>query len=69
MGTQLGQTLRRNNGRPGIWTYIIVGVLRLRRIFDENNESFLVRRVENSYWQYFLGELYFQHKAHFDRTE
>jgi IS5 family transposase len=44
-------------------------MLILKRMFNECDESVLDRWVENPYWQYFCGEVYFQHKLPFDRTE
>jgi IS5 family transposase len=44
-------------------------MLILKRMFNESDESVLDRWVENPYWQYFCGEVYFQHKLPFDRTE
>jgi IS5 family transposase len=58
-----------DNGRPGIPIRKIAGVILLRRMFDESDESVLDRWVENPYWQYFCGEVYFQHEPPFDRTE
>lgn len=58
-----------DNGRPGIPIRKIAGILLLRRMFNESDESVLDRWVENPYWQYFCGEVYFQHNSPFDRTE
>lgn len=58
-----------DNGRPCIPIRTIAGIVLLRRIFDESDESILDRWVENPYWQYFCGEVYFQHELPFDRTE
>lgn len=58
-----------DNGRPGIPIRTIAGIILLRRMFDESDESMLERWVENPYWQYFCGEVYFQHEPPFDRTE
>jgi IS5 family transposase len=58
-----------DNGRPGIPIRLIAGVIMLKRIFNESDESVLERWVENPYWQYFCGSLYFQHRPPFDRTE
>ena len=58
-----------NNGRPCIPIRTIAGIVLLRRVFDESDESILDRWVENPYWQYFCGEVYFQHEPPFDRTE
>lgn len=38
-------------------------------MFNESEGSVLDRWVENSYWQFLRGEIYFQHEASFDRTE
>jgi transposase, IS5 family len=65
----LGTYYCSDNGRIGIPIRTIVGVILLRRMFDESDESVLDRWVENPYWQYFCGELYFQHEQPFDRTE
>jgi IS5 family transposase len=31
-------------------------------MYDESDESVVMKWVENPYWQYFCGELYFQHE-------
>ena len=58
-----------DNGRPGIPIRIVAGILILKRMFNESDESILDRWVENPYWQYFCGEVYFQYELPFDRTE
>jgi len=58
-----------DNGRPGIPIRLIVGIIMLRRMFNQSDESVLDRWVENPYWQYFCGETYFRHDYPFDRTE
>lgn len=58
-----------DNGRPGFPIRMVAGMLLLKRMFDESDESVLERWVENPYWQYFTGEINFQHEAPFDRTE
>lgn len=58
-----------DNGRPGVPIRTIAGIILLRRMFNESDESVLERWVENPYWQYFCGEVYFQHEPPFDRTE
>jgi len=65
----LSQYYCAENGRLGIPIRLIAGVLMLKRMFDESDESVLDRWVENPYWQYFCGETYFQHELPFDRTE
>jgi IS5 family transposase len=58
-----------DNGRPGLPIRIVAGMLMLKRMFDESDESVIDRWVENPYWQYFCGEVYFCHEPPFDRTE
>ena len=58
-----------DNGRPGVPIRLIVGVIMLRRMFNQSDESVLDRWVENPYWQYFCGEIYFRYELPFDRTE
>lgn len=65
----LSQYYCKDNGRPGIPIRTIAGILILKRMFNESDESVLDRWVENPYWQYFCGEVYFQYDFPFDRTE
>jgi IS5 family transposase len=58
-----------DNGRPSIPIRKIVGVILLKRVFNQSDESVVERWAENPYWQYFCGETYFQHKQPFDPTE
>ncbi len=59
----------RDNGRPCVPIRTIAGVVLIKRIFNESDESVLERWVENPYWQYFCGEVHFCHELPFDRTE
>lgn len=58
-----------DNGRPSIPIRKVAGVLLLKRIFNESDESAIERWKENPYWQYFCGEVHFQHEPPFDPTE
>lgn len=58
-----------DNGRPGIPLRLITGIIMLRRMYNQSDESVLERWVENPYWQYFCGEVYFRHDFPLDRTE
>lgn len=58
-----------DNGRPSVPIRTVAGILILKRVFNESDESVLDRWVENPYWQYLCGEVYFQHELPFDRTE
>ena len=66
---ELSQYYCVDNGRPGIPIRTVAGMLLLKRIFNESDESVIDRWVENPYWQYFCGEVYFCHEPPFDRTE
>lgn len=58
-----------DNGRPSIPIRKIVGVILLKRIFNESDESVVDKWRENPYWQHFCGEVNFQHHWPFDPTE
>ena len=58
-----------DEGRPSIPVRTIAGMLLLKQMFNESDESVIRRWVENPYWQYFTGETYFQHKPPFDPTD
>ena len=57
------------SGRPSVPIRTMVGMLLLKHLFNESDESVLDRWVENPYWQYFTGEQFFQHQAPFDSTD
>lgn len=58
-----------DNGRPSIPIRKVVGVLLLRRMFNLSDEGVVNNWRENPYWQYFCGEVNFQHEPPFDPTE
>ena len=58
-----------DNGRPSIPIRKVVGVILLRRMFNLSDESVVGKWRENPYWQYFCGEVNFQHEPPFDPTE
>lgn len=66
---ELSQYYCAHNGRPSIPIQTVAGIVILKRMFNESDESVLERWVENPYWQYFCGETYFNHELPFDRTE
>lgn len=49
-------------GRPPLPTRLLVGLHYLKAMYNESDESVVMKWVENPYWQYFCGELYFQHQ-------
>ena len=57
------------NGRPSIPIRKIVGVILLKKMFNESDESVVDKWKENPYWQHLCGEVNFQHDCPFDPTE
>lgn len=57
------------DGRPSVPIRKMVGLLLLKQMFNESDESVVERWVENPYWQYFCGEVYFQKTKPFDPTD
>ena len=53
-------------GRPGKPTRLMVGLHYLKHAFDLSDEAAVSQWVENPYWQYFCGEIYFQHQFPID---
>jgi IS5 family transposase len=56
-------------GRPSIPVRTMVGMLLLKQMFNQSDETVIQRWIENPYWQYFTGEEFFQHKAPFDPSD
>lgn len=63
------QNLYSEQGRPSIPIRKIAGLLILKEMFKESDESVVDRWIENPYWQYFTGEDFFQNKQPFDPSE
>lgn len=58
-----------DQGRGSVPPRKMVGLLMLKRMFNESDESVVERWIENPYWQYFTGEEYFQKEQPFDPSE
>lgn len=56
-------------GRPSVPTRTMVGLLMLKSMFDESDESLIPKWVENPYWQYFCGEQFFRHEPPCDPSD
>jgi transposase, IS5 family len=56
-------------GRPSVPIRKIAGMLLLKEMFKESDESVVERWIENPYWQYFTGEEFFQNEQPFDPSE
>ena len=63
------QDLYSDKGRPSIPIRKIAGLLLLKSMFNESDESVVERWIENPYWQYFTGEEFFQNRQPFDPSE
>jgi IS5 family transposase len=63
------QNLYSDQGRPSIPIRKIAGLLMIKEMFKESDESVVERWIENPYWQYFTGEYFFQNKQPFDPSE
>jgi len=63
------QNLYSEQGRPSIPIRKIAGLLMLKEMFKESDESVVERWIENPYWQYFTAEDFFQNKQPFDPSE
>ena len=50
-------------GRPGVPIRVMVGLHYLKTLFNESDESVVVKWVENPYWQYLCGCDTFQHEV------
>jgi len=48
------------SGRPGIPTRLIAGLHVLKHTYDLSDTQVVLQWVENPYWQYFCGEVFFQ---------
>jgi IS5 family transposase len=49
-----------NNGAPALPTRLMVGLDYLKYTYNLSDEELVARWIENPYWQYFCGEIYFQ---------
>jgi transposase, IS5 family len=55
-------------GRPAKEVRLMVGLQYLKATYKESDESVVEKWVENPYWQYFCGEIYFQKKCPINPT-
>ena len=57
------------NGRPGIETRFMIGLLLLKHIFGLSDEGVCERWVHDPYFQFFTGEEFFQHDFPHERSD
>ena len=59
----------KNFGRPSVPLRRMIGLTLLKYMYNLSDESVVERWMENPYWQYFTGEVYFQTEKPFDPSE
>src|ERR1700722_821268 len=57
------------NGRPGIETRFMIGLLLLKHIYGLSDEGVCERWVHDPYFQFFTGEGFFQHTFPHERSD
>ncbi len=63
-----GEHFAEGVGRPAKSTRLVVGLLLLRYLNKLSYRETVEAWVENPYWQYFRGEIYFSHEEPVDHT-
>jgi len=58
-----------DNGRPGIETRFVIGLLLLKHIYGLSDEGVCARWVYDPYFQHFTGEEFFQHVFPHERSD
>lgn len=64
--TEFGSLYCPDNGCPAKATRLMVGLQYLKHVYAMSDEAVVRRWVENPYWQYFCGAIYFQHQLPID---
>ncbi len=55
-------------GNPALPARLMFALMILKHMYGLSDEELVARWVENPYFQYFCGEIFFQHEAPFDRS-
>lgn len=63
---KLGPTFCEDNGRPGLPIRMMVGLHYLKYTYSLSDEAVVEGWVENPYWQYFCGGIFFEHRFPID---
>lgn len=58
-----------DRGRPAIETRFVIGLLLLKHIYGLSDEGVCERWVHDPYFQYFTGEVFFQHEFPHERSD
>ena len=64
--TEFGSLYCPDNGCPAKATRLMVGLQYLKHIYVLSDDAVVKRWVENPYWQYFCGAVYFEHQLPID---
>ena len=68
LGRRFGTVYCLGPGQPPLPTRLIAGLFILKHMHNLSDEELCERWVENPYFQYFCGEVVFQHECPFDRS-
>jgi IS5 family transposase len=58
----------KEEGRPGVAARLMIGLHLLKYMFNLSDEGVCERWVYDPYFQFFCGEIYFQHKLEMERS-
>jgi IS5 family transposase len=58
----------KDEGRPGVTARLMIGLHLLKHMFNLSDEGVCERWVYDPYFQFFCGEIYFQHKLDMERS-
>ena len=58
-----------DQGRPGVATRFVIGLLLLKHIYGLSDEGVCERWIHDPYFQYFTGEEFFQHEFPHERSD
>ena len=60
---EFGKNFDNQTGRPGLPTRLMVGLTYLKYLYGLSDEEVVLQFLQNPYWQYFCGFIYFQTKV------
>jgi IS5 family transposase len=63
---KLGPTFSDESGKPGLPVRLMVGLHYLKYTYSLSDEAVVEGWVENPYWQYFCGGIFFEHRFPID---
>jgi IS5 family transposase len=68
LGRRFGSVCCLGPGQPPLPTRLIAGLFILKHMYNLSDEELCERWVESPYFQFFCGEVVFQHECPFDRS-